>query len=79
LRGFLLLTLSELHERDAYRDIPLFLNMIIQSSCQEHRGNTKQKQLKNYIDDLVFALYLNVPLKSIGLNKAKEIGVKILN
>ena len=30
----------------------------------------KQKALKDYIDDLVFALYFNVELKNIGLEKA---------
>jgi hypothetical protein len=33
----------------------------------------KQKEIKDYIDDLVFALYFNVPVKKVGLNKAKEI------
>ena len=33
----------------------------------------KQKSLKSYIDDLVFALYFNVPLTKIGLDKAKII------
>lgn len=33
----------------------------------------KQKKLKDYIDDLVFALYFNVPIKNVGLNKADEI------
>ena len=31
----------------------------------------KQKALKDYIDDLVYALYFNVPLQDIGLEKAK--------
>ncbi|MCX6743519.1 MAG: hypothetical protein NT116_04750, partial [Candidatus Parcubacteria bacterium] len=33
----------------------------------------KQKEIKDYIDDLVFALYFNVQIKKVGLNKAKEI------
>ena len=33
----------------------------------------KQNLLKNYIDNLVFALYLAVPLKNLGANKAEEI------
>ena len=33
----------------------------------------KQKEIKEYVDDLVFALYFNVPVKKVGLNKAKEI------
>jgi len=33
----------------------------------------KQAKLKDYIDDLVFALYFNIPLKEIGLDKAEEI------
>jgi len=30
-------------------------------------------KIKNYIDDLVFALYFNAPIKKIGINKAEEI------
>ena len=33
----------------------------------------KQTQLKDYIDDLVFALHFNIPLKEVGLDKAEEI------
>jgi hypothetical protein len=33
----------------------------------------KQKQLKDYIDDLVFTLYFNIPLKQLGLNNANII------
>ena len=33
----------------------------------------KQKKLKNYIDDLVFVLYFNVPVKKISMDKAGEI------
>jgi len=33
----------------------------------------KQKEIKDYIDDLVFALYFNVPVKKVGLSKAREI------
>lgn len=33
----------------------------------------KQTKLKNYIDDLVFALYFNIPLEEVGLDKAEEI------
>ena len=33
----------------------------------------KQAQLKAYIDDLVFALYFNVPLSKIGIGKAGDI------
>jgi len=33
----------------------------------------KQTILKDYIDDLVFALYFNIPLTKIGLNYAAEI------
>jgi len=29
--------------------------------------------IKDYIDDLVFALYFNIPLKDLGINKAEEI------
>ncbi len=32
-----------------------------------------QKQIKDYIDDLVFALYFNVPIKHTGLGYASEI------
>ncbi|MDD5458813.1 MAG: Eco57I restriction-modification methylase domain-containing protein [Phycisphaerae bacterium] len=32
-----------------------------------------QKTLKNYIDDLVFALYFNVPVKKVGLSNASQI------
>ena len=34
---------------------------------------TKQKELKDYIDDLIFALYFNVPIKEVGLNKTDKI------
>lgn len=33
----------------------------------------RQRQLKDYIDDLVFALYFNVPVKNVGLDRATEI------
>ncbi len=33
----------------------------------------KQKELKDYIDDLVFALYFKVPIKKIGLDQTKII------
>ncbi len=33
----------------------------------------KQKELKNYIDDLVFSLYFNVPIKKVGLSETKKI------
>lgn len=33
----------------------------------------RQKTLKNYIDDLVFALYFNIGLRELGLNKAHGI------
>jgi len=33
----------------------------------------RQGQLKNYIDDLVFALYFDVPLKELGVNKSEDI------
>jgi len=33
----------------------------------------KQAKLKDYIDDLVFALYFNIPLKEVSLEKSKEI------
>ena len=33
----------------------------------------RQKELKDYIDDLVFALYFNIRLESLGLNKADKI------
>lgn len=36
----------------------------------------KQRKLKDYIDDLVFALYFRTPLQKLGLNKAEEIKVK---
>jgi hypothetical protein len=36
----------------------------------------KQKQLKDYIDDLVFTLYFNIPLENLGLNKSEEIKVQ---
>jgi hypothetical protein len=32
-----------------------------------------QKSLKDYIDDLVFALYFSIPVKKIGLNLASQI------
>jgi len=39
----------------------------------------KQQKLKDYIDDLVFALYFNVPLHNLGLDKAEEIKSKCTN
>lgn len=33
----------------------------------------KQQQIKNYIDDLVFALYFNVNIANLGLDRAEEI------
>ncbi len=33
----------------------------------------RQQELKDYIDDLVFALYFNIGLESFGLNKADKI------
>ncbi|MCL2799508.1 MAG: Eco57I restriction-modification methylase domain-containing protein [Endomicrobia bacterium] len=32
-----------------------------------------QDKIKSYIDDLVFALYFGIPIKSLGLNKAEDI------
>jgi len=36
----------------------------------------KQQKIKDYIDDLVFALYLNIGLNNLGTNKAKQIKAK---
>jgi len=36
----------------------------------------KQRKLKDYIDDLVFALYFNIGLEKLGLNQAKNIKAK---
>lgn len=36
----------------------------------------KQQQIKDYIDDLVFALYFNISLEHLGVNKSKEIKTK---
>lgn len=33
----------------------------------------KQAKLKDYIDDLVFALYFNISLREVGIDKAEEI------
>jgi hypothetical protein len=33
----------------------------------------KQKEIKDYIDDLVFSLYFNIPVKKVGLEKAREV------
>ncbi|MDD5696612.1 MAG: Eco57I restriction-modification methylase domain-containing protein [Candidatus Pacebacteria bacterium] len=33
----------------------------------------KKQELKNYIDDLVFALYFNIKLKVLGINKSEKI------
>ena len=32
----------------------------------------KQKEIKDYIDDLIFSLYFNVPVNRVGLGKARE-------
>ncbi len=36
----------------------------------------KQQELKNYIDDLIFALYFNIKLENLDLNKVAEIKIK---
>jgi hypothetical protein len=36
----------------------------------------KQQKIKNYIDDLVFALYFNIGLEKLGLNQAEKIKEK---
>jgi hypothetical protein len=36
----------------------------------------KQRKIKNYIDDLVFALYFNIKLENLGLNKTEKIKEK---
>ena len=36
----------------------------------------KQKEIKDYIDDLVFALYFNISLEKLGLNNAAIIKSK---
>ena len=36
----------------------------------------KQKELKDYIDDLVFSLYFNIGLEKLGLNHAEKIKVE---
>lgn len=33
----------------------------------------KQNQIKNYLDDLVFALYFGIPIKNIGLDEAENV------
>lgn len=33
----------------------------------------KQKEIKDYIDDLVFGLYFNVNIRVVGLDKASQI------
>jgi hypothetical protein len=33
----------------------------------------RQKQLKDYIDDLIFALYFNIPIEKVELSKAEEL------
>lgn len=38
----------------------------------------RQRALKNYIDDLVFALYFNIQLPNLGINKAEEIKNKCI-
>jgi len=37
-----------------------------------------QKTLKDYIDDLVFALYFNIPLGSLGTNRNEEIKTRCM-
>ena len=39
----------------------------------------KQNQIKEYIDDLVFALYFNINVKKIDLNKVIKIKSKLLS
>lgn len=36
----------------------------------------KQQKIKDYIDNLIFALYLNIDIDKLGLNQAKEIEEK---
>jgi len=33
----------------------------------------KQKEIKDYIDDLGFVLYFGIPIKKVGIERAKEI------
>ena len=33
----------------------------------------RQRAIKNYVDDLIFALYFNVPLKKVGFDIADKI------
>jgi len=41
--------------------------------CLPIVDSQRQNDLKNYIDDLVFALYFSVPLKKVGLGNTREI------
>ena len=64
--------------KDMYQDNKLKLykeDQIILSELKELPviDFEKQKKLKNYIDDLVFVLYFNVPVKKISMDKAGEI------
>ena len=39
----------------------------------------KQRELKNYIDNLVFVLYLNIPIDNDEINRPEIIRKKCLN
>lgn len=59
-----------------FADKKLFLNK--QISLQELKNLLvidfeKQAKIKDYIDDLVFVLYFNIPIKKLGLNHVAEI------
>lgn len=61
--------------KEQYGDKSLLPGEIVLSELKYLMALDKvlQESLKNYIDDLVFTLYFNIPVKKIGLNLAGQI------
>jgi hypothetical protein len=61
--------------KESFGEKDLFPGEIVLSELKHLMALDKdlQESLKDYIDDLVFALYFNVPVKKIGINLASQI------
>jgi hypothetical protein len=61
--------------KEQFGDKSLLPNEIVLSELRYLMALDKvlQESLKDYIDDLVFALYFNIPVKKIGLDAASQI------
>ncbi len=69
------LVIKALHEKYHERFIGLAKTQISLNELKELPiiDHEKQRELKDYIDDLVFALYFNIMLDSLGLENANKI------